>query len=507
MTTISIDVGSILREVFLLVTQLKDERVALKEKVKAAQLLVYRALSLHPVLDHMHPPTGMLADVDWYTELRSPLTSGIFKKLGQNEHFKKASLLGDTGTRTRIMMLLLWIIGHRLSEDQVGKLISAAVGEALKRGRTESPNLEVELAQLDSVSSVLLSLKKMIKTKLPLPPDRNPFQGHDFRVEDEDKALPRSELWGYELPEEQQYEYDIRRHPTLLLSPLKDRVIIPQTKLTMLIIQWSACNFGLGKKVYSIEDINRDALWNADPPPAALWELLPDEDEANLGFEYPSGEAPYDIMWQDEPIEDWIHARFCSVYPVHGWAHNSFVRVLLFNTFSSCQALPTHHQVMAAVHVANRLCRQLPSDVWKYAEQFIIARSFLEWMKEDDLEPWDHVFSGWTSEERGMGVIFVDAQKWVQEQPAEYPLSFSDVYVFLTDPQVVCQNASDILSLPLIGKQQYLFDAANHLPDFDANTCTCGECALIHSGLPANLGSFRYQYFVITSPVRADVMR
>jgi len=82
MATISIDIGGILREVRLAIAQLKDSRVAEKEKKKAAQLLVYRALSLHPALDHMHPPTGVLADTDWYTELRSPFTSGIFRKLG-----------------------------------------------------------------------------------------------------------------------------------------------------------------------------------------------------------------------------------------------------------------------------------------------------------------------------------------------------------------------------------------------------------------------------------------
>ena len=67
-------------------------------------------------------------------------------------------------------MLLLWIIGHRLSADQVGKLISVAVGDALKVVDAGSQGLELELAQLDSVGRVLLSLQKMIKTKLPLPP-------------------------------------------------------------------------------------------------------------------------------------------------------------------------------------------------------------------------------------------------------------------------------------------------------------------------------------------------
>lgn len=83
MATISFDLAAMVREVFQLITQLRNERTAEKEKAKAAHLLVYRALSLHPALDHMRPPTGILADVDWYTELRSTFNTGIFRKLSR----------------------------------------------------------------------------------------------------------------------------------------------------------------------------------------------------------------------------------------------------------------------------------------------------------------------------------------------------------------------------------------------------------------------------------------
>ncbi len=82
MATISLDVAGILREVVHLIAEIKNERTADKEKAKAAHLLVYRALSLHPALDQMRPPTGILADIDWFTELRSTFASGIFRKLG-----------------------------------------------------------------------------------------------------------------------------------------------------------------------------------------------------------------------------------------------------------------------------------------------------------------------------------------------------------------------------------------------------------------------------------------
>ncbi len=83
MASISIDIAAVVGEIREIVSSIQENRVAQKEKRKTAQLLVYRALSLHPALDHMKPPTGMLADVDWYHELRKPsFVAGIFRKLG-----------------------------------------------------------------------------------------------------------------------------------------------------------------------------------------------------------------------------------------------------------------------------------------------------------------------------------------------------------------------------------------------------------------------------------------
>ncbi|THU95894.1 hypothetical protein K435DRAFT_112089 [Dendrothele bispora CBS 962.96] len=405
------------------------------------------------------------------------------------------------------MMLLLWIIGHRLSEDQVGKLVSTAVGDALKREQLQNPELEFqELTQLDSVNHVLVSLRKMIKTKLPLPPDRNPFQGRDYNPEDENKPLPRSELWGYQLPEEQQYEYDIWRNPMLLLQPLQNRVIIPQTKLTVLIIQWAACNFGLGKKVYSLQDVDPESFWNADPP---------DDDDClsastissndSFAFEVFDGTAtpPYEDLWYDEPIEDWIHARFCSVYRMHGWAHRSLVRVLLFNAFSRSQSLPTYSLILDAVHVADRLSHLMTRDVLHYVEQFIIAHALLLWRETNKVETWNprSLFSEWSPEKRSLIVIFVDALRWDQEQSlseTEHPRAFEDIREFVVNPMHFCQDASDIISLPLI-EAENMFESINQLPKLDPSACVCGECFLIESKLPSNLEHFRHQYFSITS--------
>jgi hypothetical protein len=82
-------------------------------------------------------------------------------------------MLGETGTRARIIMLLLWILGHRLSEDQIRKLLSTAIGDALPKDAAGT--LIDELQRLSSVQKVLTDLCKMIKTKLPLPPGQPPW--------------------------------------------------------------------------------------------------------------------------------------------------------------------------------------------------------------------------------------------------------------------------------------------------------------------------------------------
>ncbi|KAF7326356.1 hypothetical protein MVEN_02621900 [Mycena venus] len=490
-TSISIDIGGILREIRTTVTEIKNGIAATSEKKKAAQLLVYRALSLHPALDHMRPPTGMLADVDWYTELHSTFNSGIFRRLGahstvassskihiikfayhepgQNEHFKKMALLGETGTRARIMLLLLWIIGHRLSEDSVAKLLSAAFGDAIRRD--ENPDLEKELEKLVSVKEVFGSLRKMIKTKLPLPPDRNPFQGRDYNPQDEDKALPRSELWGYTLSEDLRYEYDTST-PTL--------------------------------------------FWNADPPPPNQEEedrisVSSSSSRDSVAFEASENYAttPYEAMWLDDPTELWVHSRFCSVYPVHGWAHQSFVRVLLFNAFCGTQILPDFFQILVAVHVADRLFRRIPADIWHYAEQFIVARSLLLWKTADATQPWITQLPVLSSEERSSMVIFVDTLKWYETHPSlvvDFSPDLTELRDFMVNPIRRCPDAHDILSLPEISSWD-THSGINVLPNFDPETCVCGECELIQCQQSSNLVSFRSQYFVVTSrPSQCDAL-
>jgi len=195
--TVNIDLGTITQQLRESIGIVLDDKRSTLDKEEHARLCVYQALSVHPALNALKPPTQVLGDLDWYTELKSPLAllGGPFKKLGQNDHFRRTSNLGEQGRRTRIMMLLCWVIGHRLPQDKARQFISTTVGDALST--IETADHADTLLQLHMLRKILDQLAKMIRTRLPLPKERNPFYGDDFAVDDEDKVVPRAELWVY----------------------------------------------------------------------------------------------------------------------------------------------------------------------------------------------------------------------------------------------------------------------------------------------------------------------
>ena len=191
------DMGTITQQLMESIGVVQDAKRSILDKEEHARLCVYRALSVHPALDAMKPPTQVLGDLDWYTELKSPLAllRGSFNKLGQNDHFRRTSNLGEQGRRARIMMLICWVIGHRLPQDKVRQFVSTTVGDGLSTLET-GDHVDV-LLQLHAVGKVLEQLAKMFRTRLPLPKEKNPFYGEDFVAEDEDKIVPHAELWAY----------------------------------------------------------------------------------------------------------------------------------------------------------------------------------------------------------------------------------------------------------------------------------------------------------------------
>lgn len=99
------------------------------------------------------------------------------------------------------------------------------------------------------------------------------------------------------------YEFDVKRNPVILLRPLQDRVLVPQTKLSLLMIQWLARNSGLGGKVFSPFESDTQVFWNADPPsldigaPGSEFDMdASDVDEPQTIFD----------AFQDLPLAEWV---------------------------------------------------------------------------------------------------------------------------------------------------------------------------------------------------------
>ncbi|KAF7437511.1 hypothetical protein PC9H_004353 [Pleurotus ostreatus] len=478
----------------------QDLREKAKDRDTHSHLSVYRALSVHPALSAMQPPTDILGDLDWYQELNSSLPSfgGIFKSLKQNSHFKRASTLGEEGTRARIMLLLLWVVGHRLPLDKVRQLVSTAIDNGMSVLRSRAKGNGEPLLGLYQVQGVVEQLARMIKTRLPLGKESNPFYGHDFTADDEDKAMPRDELWVYDdtpgkgLPATMRYEFDVKRNPVVLLRPLQDRVLVPQTKLSLLMIQWLTRNFGLGKKVFSPFEIDTQAFWNADPPSPNTVASGSEFDMDALDVDEP--QTIFDAF-QDLPLEEWVHLRFCRSYHVHHWAHDIFVRTILFSAYCGRCALPSSHEISQSIATAAYFRTRLLQDIVDEIQMHLMIGGMEIWTDVGG-EKWEEPFRDMTKEDRGLMAIFSDvANEFLLPTISlpKGPPAFMEVFSFLIDPALDCPGEPDIVEITRYLEEGAVSSPENvedgggafQIPILDPTTCSCSRCVSVHNQITA----------------------
>ncbi|KAF4584696.1 hypothetical protein EYR38_001927 [Pleurotus pulmonarius] len=508
---VAIDLEGIRRHVEESSRVVQDLREKAKDRDMHSHLSVYRALSVHPALSAMQPPTDILGDLDWYQELNSSLPSfrGIFGSFKQNSHFKRASTLGEEGTRARIMLLLLWVVGHRLPLDKVRQLVSTAIDDGMGVLRSRAKGDGEPLMGLYQVQGVVEQLARMIKTRLPLAKESNPFYGHDFTADDEDKAMPRDELWVYDdtpgkgLPTTMRYEFDVKRNPVVLLRPLHDRVLVPQTKLSLLMIQWLTRNFGLGKKVFSPFEIDTQAFWNADPP-------SPDTSASGSEFDMDASDVdePQTTIFdafQDLPLDEWVHFRFCRTYHVHHWAHDAFVRTILFSAYCGRCALPSSREISQSIVTATYFRTRLLQDVVDEIQIHLMVGSMESWANVGE-ESWAKPFRDMTKEDRGRMVIFSDVANEFFLPTASLPQgppAFMDVFSFLIDPALDCPGEPDIVEITRFLEGGAEFGRENvegggsafQIPVLDSTACSCGRCVSVHEQIVAeHMENFQMKY-------------
>ncbi|KIK58368.1 hypothetical protein GYMLUDRAFT_86274 [Collybiopsis luxurians FD-317 M1] len=273
--SVNIDIAQILQEVRISLQVVNNAMVERKRQREHARLIVYQALSIHPALDNLQLPSPFDSSFRKLFAIYSPSprSKSWLKRLfsGQRDkHFKRLAPLGTIGTRATIMLILLWIIGNQLEDGAVENLISKVCESGIQLRATTRPqnvvgqeatDLATEIAKL---RSVFVSLRKTIKKKLPLKQGYNPFQGIDFDATDEMPRPLNGLSWPHTLPEHQIIPYNICDDPDLLLHRVASgSVLIPESKLTELVVNWATTYYRLGKDVSREEDFDEKAYWNA----------------------------------------------------------------------------------------------------------------------------------------------------------------------------------------------------------------------------------------------------
>jgi len=206
------------------------------------------------------------------------------------------------------------------------------------------------------------------------------------------------------------------------------------------------------------------------------------------------------------PLENWIHKRFCSVYGVHHFAHDRFVRALLFGFSTAQQCLPTLDEALLAMFVIRRLRKQWPDDILDIIATMIFGQAMSDWAAhEEHHSPWTISPAELSASQRASMFIFSDPCKVSADSPSDRwqtpAAAFSDIHRFLVEPQIMCPNIPDIMSLPLVG--QVLPSHINDILSPKSTTCICGECLAAYEQLTGDTYSFRMKYFSLLEAAEA----
>lgn len=200
--------------------------------------------------------------------------------------------------------------------------------------------------------------------------------------------------------------------------------------------------------------------------------------------------------WEDLSLDDWIHERFCYVYPVHGWVHDRFTRILLFSTFCHCQRLPSKKDVLSTLNVSRTLRRRFGYEVCSLIEPFLILGGFNQWDSATE-SSWIPAFSVMSEEERAMSAIFVDAYRFQLNADNQVPdiSNFHETTLFLTHPEIGCPGQPDILGIPIL--RRLTNEPKFPVPELDPAACSCGQCPMIQESVVRNFENFQAKYFTL----------
>ena len=243
--------------------------------------------------------------------------------------------------------------------------------------------------------------------------------------------------------------------------------------------------------VAEFSDIDRD--W----PDIDSW-ATNSENDSPTSFTFDMMVSRFGETLTSYPLEKWIHERFCSVYNVHHFAHDRFVRALLFSFSTVRQCLPTQEEAVLAMFVVRRLRERWPDDLLDVVSTMLFGQGMFDWVAHEEHQPpWTIHFAELSVDQRAIMLIFSDPGKTSADGTRDRwqipAMAFSGIHRFLIEPQTLCPNAADIMSLPLVGQPSPSY--INDIPPPNSSSCVCGECVTIYEGLTKATDTFRTKYF------------
>ncbi|KZS96812.1 hypothetical protein SISNIDRAFT_533895 [Sistotremastrum niveocremeum HHB9708] len=197
--------------------------------------------------------------------------------------------------------------------------------------------------------------------------------------------------------------------------------------------------------------------------------------------------------------DPFIHERFCTIYPVHQWAHDPLIRSLLFQHFCLWDRMPSIGDTAAIFVLCKDLRRFLNKDVWKRVADRIVAINLAIWRArhKDDEDPHNvdrFHFSTLSTFQRSLTLIFVDAEIYTEDdnESEAFPLTVSD---WLTQPMEYASGVPELWKLPFVEAHRKTYNTVT-FPTLDSSLCTCGGCPALLEKITTSPGRMRLIYDV-----------
>ncbi|KZS96752.1 hypothetical protein SISNIDRAFT_547499 [Sistotremastrum niveocremeum HHB9708] len=210
----------------------------------------------------------------------------------------------------------------------------------------------------------------------------------------------------------------------------------------------------------------------------------------------------YRSIYDDHAVSSdaFFHERFCTIYPVHKWAHDPFIRALLFSLLSGQDTLPSIDQVCAVFVLAKDLRLKTSNDIWDIIVPLLLTSAAQDFKSAH----WGVVSRAWAPDikslspfSRSMLLIIIDCTKpgiaRAQNRDIDSAIDYYvRLFMHLWDTWIL--GVDEAWRLPNVGPAA-LEHQTNNLPRLNTSSCTCGVCSSVEDRLGKRNVRFRRLYW------------